>query len=102
MIAFLDDHFENHFRNLTPAFAGRGQHFVDVSVLGDDTLAQVTCPVTMRHGRADMAFPPEITLSVAQRLPQADVQLLANCSHSIATERPDTLLSAARELFPSQ
>jgi 2-hydroxymuconate-semialdehyde hydrolase len=86
----------------TKMFEGNRQHFVDVSVLSDDTLAQVTCPVTMLHGRADTAFPPEITLSVAQRLPQADVQLLANCSHSIAMERPDTLLSAARELFPSQ
>jgi 2-hydroxymuconate-semialdehyde hydrolase len=86
----------------TKMFAGNRQHFVDVSVLDDDTLAKVTCPVTMLHGRADTAFPPEITLSVAQRLPQADVQLLANCSHSIAMERPDTLLSAARELFPSR
>jgi 2-hydroxymuconate-semialdehyde hydrolase len=47
-----------------------------------------------------VGFPPSITLSIAARLPQADVTLLGLCSHSIAMEQTDKFLAAAYSLFP--
>ena len=84
----------------TAMFAGDRQAFADRAVLGDDVLARITCPLTMLHGRNDEAFPPAITLALAAKLPQANVGLLARCSHSVAMEHPEALLAAARLLFP--
>ncbi len=80
-------------------FDGDRQAFADRSVLNDALLAEVTCPIAMLHGRNDLAFPPEVTLSLAAKLPQADVSLLARCSHSVAMEHPDVVLATARRLF---
>ncbi len=55
--------------------------------------------MTMLHGRNDVAFPAAISLALAEQLPQADVMLIARCSHSVAMEHPDKLLSAALALF---
>ncbi len=41
----------------------------------------------------------KITLALAASLRQADVTLLAHCSHSIALEFPEKLLAAAVLLF---
>jgi 2-hydroxymuconate-semialdehyde hydrolase len=83
-------------------FGGDLQACADAAVLGPGELAGVRCAVSMLHGREDTAFPPSITLDLARGLPQADVTLLARCSHSIAMEFPDKLVSAARALFPAQ
>lgn len=80
-------------------FAGDKQAFVDRSLLGADELAAVTCPVTLMHGREDVGFPPAVTLELAKHVPQADVVLLGRCSHSVAMEFPDKLISAAHLLF---
>jgi 2-hydroxymuconate-semialdehyde hydrolase len=53
----------------------------------------------MLHGRNDIAFPPSNSLDLAAQLPQADVALLAQCSHSVAFERPGTFLALASEFF---
>jgi 2-hydroxymuconate-semialdehyde hydrolase len=53
----------------------------------------------MLHGRNDRPVPPSVTLQIAESLPQADVMLIGNCSHSIALEHPKMLLSACRLLF---
>ena len=80
-------------------FAGDRQAFANEAILPDEVLQRVVCPITMLHGRDDEAFPPEITLNLAGKLPQADVALLARCSHSVAMEHPDVLLAAASRLF---
>ena len=80
-------------------FAGDKQAFADQAVLSDAVLEEVTCPVTMLHGRDDVAFPPEITLALAAKLKQASVGLVARCSHSVAMEHPEVLLAAADLLF---
>ena len=82
-------------------FAGDRQAFADRTVLSDELLKTITCPVTMLHGRDDVAFPPEVTLKLASKLPQANVGLVARCSHSVAMEHPDAVLSAANLLFKS-
>jgi 2-hydroxymuconate-semialdehyde hydrolase len=80
-------------------FSGNRQASVDQTVLTSAELAAVRCPVSMLHGRDDVGFPPSISLSIAERLPQADVTLLGHCSHSIAMEQTDKFLAAAHSLF---
>jgi 2-hydroxymuconate-semialdehyde hydrolase len=80
-------------------FAGDRQAYADAAVLTPEELDRIRCDVTMLHGRNDVAFPPEVTLALAARLPQADVQMIARCSHSIAMEHPAKLLAAADLLF---
>ena len=80
-------------------FEGDQRRYVRAAVLSDETLQRVGCPVVMMHGRDDIAFPTESTLAVASRLPQADVLLLARCSHSVAFEHPDKFLVGAVRLF---
>ena len=80
-------------------FAGDKQAFADRAVLTDAMLSKVTCPVTMLHGRDDIAFPPEVTLALAAKLPHANVGLVARCSHSVAMEHPKVVLAAADLLF---
>jgi 2-hydroxymuconate-semialdehyde hydrolase len=83
-------------------FAGDRQSFADQAALSRAELSQVSCKVAMLHGRNDVAFPPSITVDIARHLPQADITLIARCSHSIAMEHPEKLLSAARLLFPCE
>jgi 2-hydroxymuconate-semialdehyde hydrolase len=81
-------------------FSGSRQDFIDQTVLGASELAAVRCKVSMLHGRNDVGFPPSITLDIATQLPQADVALFADCSHSIAMEQTEKFLAAAYSLFP--
>jgi 2-hydroxymuconate-semialdehyde hydrolase len=81
-------------------FSGDRQAYVDQTVLTAAELAGVRCKVSMLHGRDDAGFPPSVSLSIASRLPQADVTLLGLCSHSIAMEQTDKFLAAAYSLFP--
>ena len=91
----------NYGAYFSEMFAGDRQAFADKAVLSAAELARVTCKVAMLHGRDDRAFPASITLEIAQRLPQADITLIGNCSHSIAMEYPEKLIAAARTLFPA-
>jgi 2-hydroxymuconate-semialdehyde hydrolase len=80
-------------------FEGDQRRYVRAAVLADATLQAVRCPVLMLHGRNDTAFPAESTLRIADRLPQADVLLLARCSHSVAFEHSKTFLANAKLFF---
>ena len=91
-----DPSYGPYFKSM---FAGDRQSFADRAVLDNALLDTIRCPVTMLHGRDDVAFPAEVTLALAKRLPQADVCLLARCSHSVAMEHPDVVLATARRLF---
>lgn len=103
--AYLDARVEilhedaSYGRYFASMFAGDKQAFADATVLGRDELARISCAVTLLHGRNDVAFPAAISLALAEQIPQADVILLARCSHSIAMEHPQKLLSAASALF---
>ncbi|MFT3732132.1 MAG: alpha/beta hydrolase [Hyphomicrobium sp.] len=91
-----DQSYKDYFMAM---FAGDRQRFVNEALVSEDELKRISVPVTMLHGRNDTAFPPEVTLKIAESLPQADVSLLARCSHSIALEFPEKLLSACYALF---
>jgi len=93
-----DAHYGAYF---TAMFAGDRQSYIDQVVLSEAELAQVRCKVVMLHGREDVGFSPELSLALARGIPQADVFLLGQCSHSIAFEYPEKVLAAAYELFPA-
>jgi 2-hydroxymuconate-semialdehyde hydrolase len=93
---FDDIAYKNYF---TKMFAGDPNRFVAQAVVTPEELAANRAAIRMLHGRNDTAFPPSVTLKLAESLPQADVTLLASCSHSIALEQPEQFLAAANELF---
>lgn len=103
--AYIDNRVKTLFEDtdyrayFTAMFAGDHTRFAAAAELSAAELTRVNTPVTMLHGRNDTAFPPEITLALAESLEQADVILLAHCSHSIALEQPQKLLAAAALLF---
>lgn len=83
----------------TSMFGAAKETYAQAALVGQAELAKIACPVTMMHGRNDEAFPASITLDLARHIPQADVILLAACSHSIALEHTDRLLNEADLLF---
>jgi len=93
---FEDRQYGPYFSKM---FEGDLQRYADLAIVAEDELSRIECPVTMMHGREDEPFPPALSLALANRLPQADVVLLARCSHSVALEWPDKFLAAARLLF---
>jgi 2-hydroxymuconate-semialdehyde hydrolase len=95
-ILHSDSTYGTYFSSM---FGGDKQSYIDRAVVTQEELAAIHCKVTMLHGRNDVGFPPSISLSVAERLPQADVTLLGFCSHSIAMEQPEKFLAATRSLF---
>jgi 2-hydroxymuconate-semialdehyde hydrolase len=95
----FDGEYERYFASM---FEGDKQRYIDATALSDDELARITADVLMLHGRDDPGFPAApLTLTLARSLPQADVVLLARCSHSIAYEHPDKFLRLAIAFFGS-
>ena len=82
-------------------FGGDQQAYIEAAVVKPEELRRITCDVTMLHGRNDVAFPPEVTMTLARALTQANVHLIGRCSHSIAMEYPAALVGAAELLFPN-
>lgn len=81
-------------------FGGDKQALLGPTILSDDELRAVTCPVTIIHGRSDLAFPIEETsYPIAEILTQADVHALTRCSHGPAFERTETFLKIAFDFF---
>jgi 2-hydroxymuconate-semialdehyde hydrolase len=84
----------------TRMFEGNKQRYIDDAVLTAEELSQIRCQVAMLHGRNDLAVPAEeTTLVLARAIPQADITLIARCSHSVAMEHPKKLMAAANGLF---
>jgi 2-hydroxymuconate-semialdehyde hydrolase len=96
-VLFEDPGYAGYFETM---FGGDKQAYVQASLLTPAELSGIRCEVVMMHGRNDRPFPAEsLTLSLAKSLPQADVILLGQCSHSIAMEYPRKLIDAANRLF---
>ncbi|MGQ9366866.1 alpha/beta fold hydrolase [Azospirillum sp. ST 5-10] len=86
-----------YFRSM---FAGDKQAYIEAATVSSEDLARITCEVMMIHGRNDLLFPAEVTTTaLSQRLPQADVLLLARCGHLPAMEHPKQVAGAMRTFF---
>lgn len=80
-------------------FAGEPQHYVEKTTLSRELLSRIHCPVIMLHGRNDIPFPASSSEIVAKQIRHADLQILSECSHSVAFERSHAFLNAAHQLF---
>jgi 2-hydroxymuconate-semialdehyde hydrolase len=93
---FEDKEYEAYFSQM---FVQGAEATMAATLLTAEDLARITIPVTMLHGRDDLAFPTSITLTLAESLPQANIVLLSRCSHSIALEHAAQVLSQLRLLM---
>lgn len=80
-------------------FGGDQNQYIREAVLSDETLGRIRQPVLLLHGKQDRGFPADVSVSLAQRLANADLMLLDNCSHSVAVERTSTFLALANDFF---
>jgi pimeloyl-ACP methyl ester carboxylesterase len=80
-------------------FAAEPRHYIAEATVDAATLGAVRCRVVLMHGRDDQGFPASTSMALADQLPRADLVLLADCSHSVAFERPGMFLAIASELF---
>jgi len=94
-ILFSGD-YENYFGQM---FGGSKLRFIDQTVLSASELSDIKAEVLMVHGREDVGFPAELTLTLSRSLPAANVVLLGNCSHSVAFEHPKKFVALARMFF---
>jgi 2-hydroxymuconate-semialdehyde hydrolase len=83
-------------------FTGNPAQYIAAATLSAETLAAVTCPVSLLHGREDKGFPPSSSVVLAEQLVRADLCLLSGCSHSVAFERAEVFLALAHTLFDSR
>ncbi len=93
---FEDKEYGAYFSQM---FVQGAEETMAATLLTPAELARITIPVTMLHGRDDIAFPPSITLALAEALPQANVVLLSRCSHSVALEHAPQLLAQLKLLM---
>ncbi len=97
MAILAEPGYGEYFRKV---FGGDKQDLVDQTIVEDDVIGNVACPVSIVHGRNDIAFPIEQTAyPLADLLPHADVHALARCSHGPAFERTEAFLSIAFDFF---
>jgi 2-hydroxymuconate-semialdehyde hydrolase len=93
----LHGDYRDYFNTM---FGSDKQQLMDSWVLSEDELRRIAAPVLMIHGRNDAPCPAELTaLKLAEYVPQADVLLLARCSHSPNVEYPAKILAATETLF---
>lgn len=80
-------------------FGGDQNHYIRQATLAEDTLARITQPVLMLHGKEDRGFPASVSVALSGQLAHADLMLLSGCSHSVAVERTSTFLVLANDFF---
>jgi 2-hydroxymuconate-semialdehyde hydrolase len=90
MTLFEDKAYEAYFSSM---FSRSAEETMADTLVTPEALTRITIPVTMLHGRNDVAFPASVTLALAEQLPQTNVVLLAKCSHSVALEQSVQLLA---------
>lgn len=81
-------------------FGAPRQRYLDAAAVSDMEFNQIGARVVMLHGRDDQPCPADATtLSLARRLPSADVHLFGACGHNLPRERAADYLQAAIALF---
>jgi 2-hydroxymuconate-semialdehyde hydrolase len=94
---FEDKEYKAYFSEM---FSRPAEDTMAATLLTEAELKRIKIPVTMLHGRNDIAFPSSITMALAEALPQANVLLLSNCAHSVALEQSQQLLTQVQLLKP--
>lgn len=60
----------------------------------EQKLPQVSCPTLVLWGQKDAWFAPEGAVKLANRLPNAKLNILTNCGHDVSSDCPDELNDA--------
>ena len=72
------------------------------AILGHDTyerLPQITAPTLVITGKQDGLVPPENSVTLSQRIPNADLAILANASHLFNIELPGATVDTVKEFI---
>jgi pimeloyl-ACP methyl ester carboxylesterase len=75
------------------------------AITGHDTyerLSQVSAPTLVITGKEDGLVPPENSVTLAQRIPNADLVILSNASHLFNIELPETTAETVRGFIRRQ
>ncbi|TMT85195.1 alpha/beta hydrolase [Haloterrigena sp. H1] len=65
-----------------------------------DDLESLSVPTLLVHGKQDPLVPVEWSIRAANRLPNADLELIDDCGHWAPRERPDRFNERLREWLP--
>jgi 2-hydroxymuconate-semialdehyde hydrolase len=68
-------------------FEGDLQAHADALVVPDDSLAEVSVPVLLTHGRHDRYVPLDTSFHLVRALPRAQLHVFDRCGHWIQIER---------------
>jgi pimeloyl-ACP methyl ester carboxylesterase len=63
------------------------------------TLPTINCPTLVLCGRDDQLCPADCHIMMAQRIPRADLVMLAECGHLSPLEQPEAVSDALRHLL---
>ena len=69
------------------------------AISGHDTyerLPQITAPTLVITGKQDGLVPPENSVTLVQRIPNADLAILSNASHLFNIELPEATVDIVR------
>ncbi len=82
-------------------FGGDRQRYVDAGVVTDAEFAALASKkISLIHGTDDKPCPAELTsVKLAERLPQAKLELIDDCGHNLPREFTGRYLAAAAALF---
>jgi pimeloyl-ACP methyl ester carboxylesterase len=72
------------------------------AILGHDTYArlpQIKVPTLVITGKEDGLVPPENSIALSQRIPNADLVILSNASHLFNIELPEATVATVREFI---
>ena len=76
---------------------GYGQLLKGWSVM--DRLSEIKVPTLVMAGRDDFQFPPEHQALLADRLPDARLEIIERAGHNAPTERPAEVIQAVRNFM---
>jgi pimeloyl-ACP methyl ester carboxylesterase len=75
------------------------------AIQGHDTyerLPRISAPTLVITGKEDGLVPPENSVTLAQRIPNADLVILSNASHLFNIELPETTTETVKEFIRRQ
>ena len=64
-------------------------------------LYKITSPTLVIAGRSDWICPPEFSVEIARKIPNADLRIFENSGHLIRADEPEALLDAITEFLVS-
>lgn len=61
-----------------------------------EDLHKITAPTLVIAGRHDWICPPELSVEIASRIPNADLRIFERSSHSVATDEPEAYMDVIK------